>query len=195
MGPPSVNFSDVGPIPPPRMFSDTSNPLAAHQMSDNMNNGGNAFEDDEDDEDDESGSCDRCDSPIPEHHNFGYKSTIPISIIKSDYEGRDSAVAEEEAPIKEPSLEAVPRKSALKKPRIAATSAIHFNPYSSSPTPSNSSHSSTKPQAPQPPGHPSHQMKPQVSPRFACVSYGNAPVQLLPTSASNSHFQNKPQVM
>lgn len=198
-----MNFNDVGPIPPPRMFSDPSN-TSVMQMVNSLERSAV----DSDDEDDESGSCDRCDSPHPNQQNFGMKpvtTIIPICRVKSSLEG-DDAYVEDEVPAKEPVLTstAVPLKSALKKPRMTPVSAINFNhhnSYSPSPTPSNSSHhsgTSTKPQAPQPPGHPNPYQtapKPQISPRFTYSTYGNGPVQLIQASnTSNPLAAQKPQV-
>lgn len=172
-----VSFSDVGPIPPPRMFSDSSHQQSLLQAMSNIHSAN------------DENVCDRCDSPMPSAFNCNQKSTIPVCIIKNDCDGDDNPIHEEEVPAKEPQMSAVPLKSALKKPRIGInnTSAMNHNkPYSSSPTPSNSSFtvSHNKPQAPAPPNQPPYSqassVKPQVSPRFQ-YSYGG-PVQLLPVS-------------
>lgn len=191
--PVNMNFNDVGPIAPPRMFSDPPAQQSVLQMINNIESGMQATEEE---------MCDRCDSPIPTF-NVNTKSTIPVCIIKNDCDGDENPILEEEVPAKEPQLTAVPLKSALKKPRVGVSSAMNYSSkssYSPSPTPSsNSSFSSystnhQKPPAPAPPIHQApysqaSSIKPQVSPRFA-YTYGAAPVQLLPTGNSplvNAH--------
>ncbi|KAI1302305.1 Phosphatase and actin regulator 1 [Halotydeus destructor] len=177
LGVQSLNYGDVGPIPPPPSFSDIINQLRpVNARFQDASNGDDRI-------------CDRCDSPMPTV-NYGQKSTIPICVVKCDNENGDPVVTEDELPAKEPQLSAAPLKSALKKnPRMGMSSAMNYKSYSPSPTPSNSSCSSghNKQQAPLPPtnqqpySQSSNICRPQVSPRYAfSMQYNGGGVQVLP---------------
>jgi hypothetical protein len=121
-------------------------------------------------------------------------SSLPICVIRSQF--INESISVEEVPTKEPQLTAVPKKSALKKPRIASamscppnnssTNEIH-NQQNSSPalmhTNINANTSNSSPIL----------IRPQPSPRF---TYNSVPMQIVVTSAQhNPNINNQSQTM
>lgn len=112
----------MGLIPPPKSFSDNHN-VTTTTISTSKNNLSNvnifynsidnesSFMSDKLDFDD-SGDSD---------YNSTNKGTIPVCIIKSTNDGDKKTlteIMEEEVPTKQPQLTAMPKKSAMKKPRV-----------------------------------------------------------------------------
>lgn len=159
-GPITLSFSDIGPIPPPRMFSDPTHSLVMHIVNSLENHDLNCQDDD-----------DECSHTQP-------KTTIPVCIIKSADGSADSftnPIIEDEVPAKEPQLSAVPKKSALKKPRIAAVAQTIIDSLQN--PPSYSSCTSAQ--------------RPQASPRYNFNSAMPAgPIQLLQVTSQSSPLSN-----
>lgn len=159
---PPLAFSEIGPIPPPRMFSD-SIPVS---VCSNNNSGHDVIDDTDQMSDDDE-----------ESNTSLSHLTQPVCIIRDQLYEESQAMIEE-IPAKEPQLSAVPKKSALKKPRFNSAMSCPprttANPQTSSV--SSSTVSVTSSFAP---------LRPQPLPRFSYTPMFNGPVQLFPTGASS----------
>jgi len=184
-----LQFNEIGPIPPPRMFSDTV-------LLTISNNTSNAYHNDNNNNDNDSNMDSTNDNshnktlPISEPTEVPQMSSLPICVIRSQFINEPISVIEE-VPTKEPQLSAVPKKSALKKPRIAPAMSCPTNTSSSneihsqqtsSPALSHSSivaNTSTSPML----------IRPQPTPRY---TYNSMPIQIVATTAQhNSPLANQ----
>ncbi|XP_025837578.1 phosphatase and actin regulator 2 isoform X3 [Agrilus planipennis] len=102
---PPIPLSEIGPIPPPPMFSSPSptphrqTPLPPEML--------NYDYEDEDDEDDDGESIDVDDDDVDDQDRYGFRLSQPDPSVDT------SRI--EEIPAKEPKFNAMPLKSALKK--------------------------------------------------------------------------------
>ena len=116
-------YNNMGLIPPPRSFSDNNGESTATKTNNNFNTV-NSLHNSIDSE--SSYMSDKIDFDDSGDSNYsGHKGTIPVCIIKSTNDGKlalSTEILEEEVPTKVPQLTAMPKKSAMKKPRTEANS-------------------------------------------------------------------------
>lgn len=118
----------MGLIPPPRSFSDnngeTTTTITTKNNNFNTVNTVNSLHNSIDSE--SSYMSDKIDFDDSGDSNYsGHKGTIPVCIIKSTNDGKlalSTEILEEEVPTKVPQLTAMPKKSAMKKPRVEGNS-------------------------------------------------------------------------
>lgn len=145
----------MGLIPPPRSFSDNNGETTTTITTKNNNNFNtvNSLHNSIDSE--SSYMSDKIDFDDSGDSNYsGHKTTIPVCIIKSTNDGKlalSTEILEEEVPTKVPQPTMMPKKSAMKKPRVdgsapgnstngATSNASYANNFRSS-TKTNSSYS------------------------------------------------------
>ena len=142
-------FNDIGPIPPPKMFSD----LALTNCDSNFDNNQLDYMQD-----------DVTNIDVPQ------QMSLPLCVVHSHYIEAASLI--EEVPAKEPQLSAVPKKSALKKTKFGndfTNSSVELNEkqqnINQNSTFNASYHSNESSNS-----VPATSSKPQVSPRYSNCS-------------------------
>ncbi len=187
----ALQFNEIGPIPPPRMFCDT----VMHNINNNNNNSDNYNVNKNNENDSNMDSNDITDNShksLPQTERtqtiteVPQMSSLPICVIRSQF--INESISVEEVPTKEPQLTAVPKKSALKKPRIASAMSC---PANNSSTNENSSAALTHTNITANTSNSSPILiKPQPSPRF---TYNSVPMQIVVTSAQHNSNNNQSQ--
>ncbi|RWS16483.1 Phosphatase and actin regulator 1-like protein [Dinothrombium tinctorium] len=181
ISPLNLEFRDIGPIPPPRMFSDPSNSTILQ----NENVSESSVDIDDDDMNAFYKDNEDYDLNDPELEQI-HKTTIPVCIIKNVGEGEDSlptAIIEEEIPAKEPQLSAIPRKSALKKTKVSNSSSCPTSNTFDYNHHSNVTHSAS--------ATAESSQRPQVPPRFTYPKQPSTMQRIPPVVVASS---NRPQV-
>ena len=128
-------------IPPPRSFSDNNEMSTSITKNNNFNNVNSSLHN----SNESSYLSDKInfDDSSDSNYSSNTKGTIPVCIIKStNTDGKltlsNEMILEEEVPTKVPQINAIPKKSAMKKPRVdnlitaATTSSIFINGTTSS---------------------------------------------------------------
>ncbi|CAG2162261.1 unnamed protein product [Oppiella nova] len=168
-----LQFSDIGPIPPPRMFSDSvhntynTNNISFDSSFHNYN-------------EDNDSSMDLSHNDINYPQEVPQMSSLPICVIHSHLVNEPITTAEE-VPTKEPQLSAIPKKSALKKARITANdtdSQMANQPQVSAPNHTNTSNTDTSSPV---------LIRPQPTPRYTYNSIQQMPMQIVVTSAQHNN--------
>ena len=187
-------FSEIGPIPPPRMFSDS----VLSNFSEHFINVSNALKNYNEGNNSNMESAvevnDSTTKSLPPIHHFkqnslelAHNSSLPMCLVRSQLVNEPTSVIEE-VPTKEPQLSAVPKKSALKKPRITGSDSDNQKPtpnpvpHSSSPSVVTSNTCTSSPMI----------TRPQPSPRYVYNCVQQTPMQIVVTSSQhNSHLINQ----
>ncbi|CAG2101930.1 unnamed protein product [Medioppia subpectinata] len=178
-----LQFSDIGPIPPPRMFSDSvhntynTNNITIDSSFNNTYN--------EDNDSNMDLSTNDINYPQMQRTNsteVPQMSSLPICVIHSHFANEPISVAEE-VPINEPQLSAVPKKSALKKARITSDESDGQKGGNNTQVPANQpnqpNHTNTSTSSPV-------LIRPQPLPRYTYNSIQQMPMQIVVTSAQHN---------
>ncbi|XP_054152915.1 phosphatase and actin regulator 1-like [Oppia nitens] len=190
-------FTDIGPIPPPRMFSDSVHNTYTSdnnniKIESSFNN--NCINEDNNDSNMESIGNELRMSQMDRSANGSevpQMSSLPICVIHSQYANEPLSVTEE-VPAKEPQLSAVPKKSALKKARITNTDNNNTDnqkqsQVSTTTVPMNSANITTTTTSSS-----TVVIKPQPTPRYTYNVIQPMPMQIVVTSAQhNSPLTNQ----
>lgn len=113
-----LHLTEIGPIPPPRMFSDSvHNHININNITIETNSYQKSYEDNDSSMDSTNDMTDGSNRSQTSLEVPQMSNSLPICLIRSHFVNEPISVVEE-VPTKEPQLSAVPKKSALKKPRI-----------------------------------------------------------------------------
>lgn len=192
-------YSEIGPIPPPRMFSDSVLTNFTEQFinASNANDSSKNYNETNDSTMDSVVGVEVSDGStrsLPPINHFkqnsleiAHNSSLPMCLVRSQLVNEPTSVVEE-VPTKEPQLSAVPKKSALKKPRITGndsesnlSSTQNLMAQTST---SGATHSTPNTSTPSP-----MMARPQPSPRYVYNCVQQTPMQIVVTASQhNSHL-------